>query len=308
MDSAVAGCTNIVITSDGKRVCEDTGVILSESTFADYGPSTRDRSSLAESRAPISYKTHDMNIGAKIVDFSRKRNPLSRARSRRARYRTSSISKSDVPTITALQRLKETAEVLNLPDSVHETAAMILRHFLGQSARKPGNLNTYVAAAVVKAVEVHGIPISRGEICRALGVSESAVQKAALILSDTHIVRMLTRKSIKNAKSKGTSVKLERIDEFINRLVTNLDLGYDVKKLAMEFVRTSLRAEGYPGRKNFDGKKSAALAAAAVYLAARLLGHDLSQKKVAKVLELRESNIRKHYRFLMDNVAIVVYV
>ncbi|MGC9071232.1 MAG: hypothetical protein ACP5HK_00830, partial [Acidilobus sp.] len=73
---------------------------------------------------------------------------------------------------------------------------------------------------------------------------------------------------------------------------------------AVEFIRKSLEA---PGKTPY-GKKPEALAAAAVYLVARLNGYEVSQTDVAEVVNLKESTVRKLYRFLMDGMVVVVDV
>ncbi|BAN90022.1 transcription initiation factor IIB family protein [Aeropyrum camini] len=299
-------CENVIVTPEGEWVCLDTGEVLKENSFAEYMVVPR-HSSTPETATPVSFKTHDMNIGARMSDYSSARNPLKRGL-RTSKYATSSISRSEVPTITALQKLKELVEILKIPASVHETAALILRSYLDSVSRRPGRVEQYVAASIAKAVEIHGIPISIGEVAKAAGVEIESVQKAILQMSETEVVKNLVRKSIVKARFRGSSTKMRRIEEFINRLVSNLGLDPEVKRIALEFVRVSLKAGSGANIKTFHGKKSAALAAAAVYLAARLLNYDVSQKKIASMLELKESNIRKHYRFLIDNVAIIVYV
>ncbi|WP_062661914.1 transcription initiation factor IIB family protein [Aeropyrum camini] len=160
-------CENVIVTPEGEWVCLDTGEVLKENSFAEYMVVPR-HSSTPETATPVSFKTHDMNIGARMSDYSSARNPLKRGL-RTSKYATSSISRSEVPTITALQKLKELVEILKIPASVHETAALILRSYLDSVSRRPGRVEQYVAASIAKAVEIHGIPISIGEVAKAAG-------------------------------------------------------------------------------------------------------------------------------------------
>ncbi|MCE4609078.1 MAG: hypothetical protein GSR72_01210 [Desulfurococcales archaeon] len=60
--------------------------------------------------------------------------------------------------------------------------------------------------------------------------------------------------------------------------------------------------------KPLPGKKPEAIAAAAVYLTARLMNFDVSQKEVADIVWIKESNVRKAFRFLIEDLTIMVYL
>ncbi|WP_062661912.1 hypothetical protein [Aeropyrum camini] len=73
-------------------------------------------------------------------------------------------------------------------------------------------------------------------------------------MSETEVVKNLVRKSIVKARFRGSSTKMRRIEEFINRLVSNLGLDPEVKRIALEFVRVSLKAGSGANIKTFHGK------------------------------------------------------
>ena len=86
--------------------------------------------------------------------------------------------------------------------------------------------------------------------------------------------------------------------------MSELELEREVYKLALEFVKASLSSG-----KNLYGKKPETIAAAAVYLAARLYGHEnVNQSSIARVVKIKESNVRKLYRYLMDGVVVLVAI
>ncbi|MEB3773469.1 MAG: hypothetical protein GSR86_00905, partial [Desulfurococcales archaeon] len=68
------------------------------------------------------------------------------------------------------------------------------------------------------------------------------------------------------------------------------------------FVRTVVE-----NNKSLIGKRPEIIAAASVYLVARLYGYEnVTQKVVAEIVGAKESNVRKIYRFLMDNTVVMV--
>ncbi len=252
----------------------------------------------------ITFTRHDLGVGVDIVNV-KTRNPLRRAR---GGPRYSGVSRRDVPLVTALRILQEAASSLGLSRSVVETAALMLRSlFDEQGGKLPGKPEPLVAAALLKACEIHNVAVAQGEVLELLGVSPSDLWKARARLSQSSAARRLQVQAL--ARSRGGRL-LERTAQFIERIVGQLGLPGEVAGLAREIVEASLRAERRPGqRKDLHGKRPEAVAAAAVYLAARLLGHDsVTQKVVADAVKLKESNVRKHYRFLIDNIAIIIYV
>lgn len=251
----------------------------------------------------ITFTRHDMGVGVDIVE-DKPRNPLRRG-PRGPRY--TGVRRRDVPLVTALRILQESSSSLGLSRSIVETAGLILSAYYRGGGRSPGRPEPLVAAAILKACEIHNVAVAQGEVLELLGVTTQELWRARSKLAGIEAIRSLQAQAIR--RGRGGRL-LERTYQFVDRIVGELGLPGEVAELARKVVEASLRAERRPGlRKDLHGKKPEAVAAAAVYLAARLLGRDdVTQKAVAEVVKLRESNVRKHYRFLIDNVAIVVYV
>ena len=167
-----------------------------------------------------------------------------------------------------------------------------------------------MAAAILKASELHNLALSQGEVVDYFGVTAEELWRARAKLALLPVARSMYLKALKASRERGRDRFLERTSSFIKRISASLNLPPEVAKLAMSFIETSLKSERGEGlRKDLNGKRPEAVAAAAVYLAANILGYDeVSQKSVARVVKLKESNVRKHYRFLIDNVTILVYV
>ena len=251
----------------------------------------------------FTWTRHDKGVGAVLVEPKPSRNPLRRV-PRGPRY--TGVRRRDVPLVTALRVLREAAGSLGLSASVTETAAMILSRFM-EGRRGYGGFSgpePLVAAALLKACEIHNVAVARGEVLEALGIDEGKLWTATRLLSESGALKPLRAVLTRNGR------RLERTYQFVDRIVGELGLPGEVAELARKVVEASLRAERRPGlRKDLHGKKPEAVAAAAVYLAARLLGReDVTQRAIGEVVRLRESMVRKHYRYLMDGIVILVYV
>jgi transcription initiation factor TFIIB len=254
----------------------------------------------------ITFTRHDLGVGAEI-SAERGRNPLTRPA---AGPKHSGVTRKDVPLVTALRILDDACKALGVPKTAKETAGILISAYYKSVKRAPSRHEPLVAAALLKAAEIHDIPLAQGEVLEFLGVTLDELWRARTKISSVDVAKKLYIKSLKSKRARGNNRFVERASVFIQRITAQLGLPPEVALLARRIVEESLKAERKPGqRKDLNGKRPEAIAAASVYLSARLLGYDnVTQKSVASAVKLKDNNVRKHYRFLIDNVAIVVYV
>ncbi|MEB3780056.1 MAG: transcription initiation factor IIB family protein [Desulfurococcales archaeon] len=288
-------------------VCRNTGEVISDSIISD-GPEWRNfpnqgqTKGLVRAGTPVTFRTHNQGLGVDLEPHGRpglhSRGTGRVARGFRASRRRGSVLPGEKPLVDLLVRLNNAAKLLGVPDGIVETAAGMLTEY----HRKAKNLGSsrdrdaLVAAALSKAVELYNWGLPQSRILELLGVSEAMVWSAKKRLYEAGAL------SLYKYRPAGDRL-LARVQVFAEMITRQLGLDMKVYRLAMEFVKASLRET----RKNLYGKKPETVAAAAVYLAARLLGHeDINQAKIAETVGIKESNVRKLYRYLIDNMVILV--
>ena len=292
-------------------VCRNTGEVVSDNIITDL-PEWRSSLDTGESKGlvragpPVRFTRHDQGLEVHLEPRGRvwrhERSVGRVARAVRAgrSARRGSVLPGERPLVDILMRLNSVSRLLGLPSNVAETASRILQAYNSRvrSLGSRRDRDALVAAAVSKAVELHNLGIPQSRILEALDVSENMLWQAKKRLHDSGALEVYRR-----LRMPASERLLARVQVFIGRITGELGLDMKVYRLAMEFVKASLRET----RKNLYGKKPETVAAAAVYLAARLLGYEeVNQAKVAETVGIKESNVRKLYRYLIDNMVIIV--
>ena len=155
----------------------------------------------------------------------------------------------------------EELRALDEPEYVKETAALILRKMYSVNPQlfKRSNRERYVAAAVHIARRLHGLPTSRS-------VSLKTIKK----IVDTLGIRYTTRRK-------------RDVALWIYRVVESLGLGMDVARLAMRI---------YEENTILSSGRARTVAAALVYIAGNILGYNVSQASLAKIVSTAVVSIR----------------
>ncbi|WP_048812753.1 TFIIB-type zinc ribbon-containing protein [Acidilobus saccharovorans] len=299
-------CGSKLVDDNGVLVCPNCGYIYDGNELSD-GPEWRSLSNgnvKGVERASYSNDPlmHDLGIGNLRMSPARSRSPLMRVRNLRMRIGSSHpLLKGEAPLVNMFSIAKKAASAFELSDSAKDALGQVL-HAYAERAKKPigRDVNKVVAAALEKVVEVYNLSISKGEIESFFEIDDNDLWDGLKKLNDVGALDML--KVV--VASEGQGRVLERSFTYINRIASSLSLPQQVVQDSLNFIRKSLGVAG----KTPYGKKPEALAAAAVYLVARLNGYEISQSDVAKVVGIKESTVRKLYRFLMDNMVVVVDV
>lgn len=295
LEERKVNCNGTVIRDpNGRLICEDDGIVISEDYISDDSERMfrEDPRSLPRVGGPVTNMTHNQGIGAEI-SVRRPRNPLGRGVQGRIRRR---VSREDAQKITIFVHANNVTSRLGMARVHKETVGMILRKYL-EKERPSGerHMRALVAAAVLKVVERYNLFVTRETVLEILEVSSEDVWDATRELTEKGALDILRRET-----GGGQERILARVETYVNGLISELGLDSAVAKDSMEFLRKAIKSG-----KSLYGKRPETIAAATVYMIARLYGYDISQASVAEILNIKESNVRKIYRYLIDNMVIL---
>lgn len=291
----------VVTTPEGYRVCTATGEVLGENLISDEPERFFKEEPRSSPRvgSPITFTQHDMGISVSI-EPKRPSNPLKRAGSLVKGIKGARVTKRDVCRVMVLQYANDIASKLELPKAAREDLGFILQRFLArEKVNGDRERRCLVAAAALKVIERHNLDIAQNEVLELLEVDSTCVWEAKNKLHEKGVLAEFA----KTIYSRGGQERLlSRVETYVAKIVSELKLEDEVRREAIEFIKTAQK-----NGKNLYGKRPETIAAAAVYLVARLYGRDdVNQNVVAKIVKIRESNVRKLYRYLMDSMVVLV--
>ncbi|MCE4612438.1 MAG: transcription initiation factor IIB family protein [Desulfurococcales archaeon] len=306
---ALGDCrSGIVLTEEGRLVCRDTGEVLSETSIIE-GPewrSFRDQGSvkgLERAGGPITHTQHDLGVSVTLRRPGRIIG--SRAHRVSTKIRSARVLKKERHLVSALDKINKACDFLGFPPMAKETAAMIVRMYAERaSISNEKERLSIVGAAIAKSIEIHNLPISIGDVLDFLGIGFDDLWSAKRKLSETGVIEVLKVSLLSRSPGGGSERLLRRVDTYIKKIVSELDLPLQVYRLAYHFVSAVLSSG-----KNLYGKRPETVAAAAVYLASRIYGYDnVNQRVLAETVNIKESNVRKLYRYLIDDMVVIVTI
>lgn len=276
----------------GEVVCATCGVVVS-TQVTDLGPEwraytpqeTKDKRRVG---APQTLSLHDKGLSTNIDwrDISgfapEKRAQLQRIRQWQQRSRVSSSSERNLT--IALSEINRISDKLGLPKNIVETSSVVYRKAVneklirGRSIRGMAIASTYLACRQNKLIrtistmsEVTGIPTKE------------------IAANYRYLVRQLK-----------IFVPIVMPNQHITKLSNNLELDGITEGIAHQIHLGAKKQKLTAGR----GAKS--IAAAACYIAARIVGNYRTQREVADAAELTEVTIRNRYKEMMNQLTIVV--
>lgn len=303
-------CARKVVDESGNVICADTGRVLGAEL--DVGPEwnvVRDREkgvdrARASVRSTYTHHAQREHVSLELIGPSRSRRlrAIRTCRSRRGCRERVGFTYSERVQYDHFKLLNEISHILGLPREIQETAGMILHMYFENRRAKPSRAPQIVGAAIKEALSLHSYSLPLTRILDALGISKSDLWKGTRELSESGVLGKVWRSNY--ALGKGRLVRhIDLTKNFIVRAAGDLHLPVDVALLASRIIDKVVEMG-----KGLEGRRPEALAGAAVYLAARLLGYRISQRDVARVLSVMESTIRKQFRFILSDIVIVVKV
>ena len=298
-------CEGVIVTQEGKVVCKDTGEVISEDIIQE-GPEWRvfrDQNTvkgLERAGDPLTFTRHDMGVEAYLT----RRGRLASGEGRPGySLKTARVLKEERPLVDMLNRANTLCDSLGLPRVAKETVGLIIRLYMEKvRSVNEREKDQIVAAAVAKAIEIHNLSIPLNSILQAAGITQEALWAAKRKLVEAKVIDDVKRIAMPNAYQSGHRRLLNRVLTYIIKIQSELNLPNIVYVTAVKFLEEALKAG-----KNLYGKRPESVAAAAVYLAARLHGFDnINQRVLAKIVNIKESNVRKLYKYLLENMVVIV--
>ena len=286
----ICGSTDLIWDRKrGEVICKRCGAVIEENMI-DYSQEWREFSSegTGESRrrtgSPLSGAKYDFGTSTKIgqaTDLS-KLSPSQRRKATRMstwQRRISTASERNLKAATG--ELKRAASALHLPNIVVNEAADIYRRATKKELVRGRSMPSVVAGSIYAACRIHGIPRTLDEIAEAFpGLTKKDIGKTYRFICRELNIKILPTSPL----------------DYIHRFGSELGVS---QKTITEAVRLMKEAEK---KEITSGKGPMGIAAAALYIAALLMGEKKTQREVADVANVTEVTIRNRYKELVEKL------
>ena len=277
-------CGGRTRADDTERVCADCGLVV-EADRIDHGPEWRsfadDDTNPERTGAPLTRSRHDRGLSTEIGRSTkvkgRKRRRLARMRTQHNRARIS--SKRDRNKVYAYTEIRRLTGVLELPDSIRDTACSLFDSAQSESLLRGRSLEGFAAACVYVACRTADVPRTVGEVCAEAKATE-----------DEHAAAFDAMN-----RELGLPIGPTAPAEYLPRFASELDCSPDVERRATELAERAV-SEGIA-----NGRNPVGVAAACLYTAARRLGGDCTQQDAADVADVTPVTVRRTYVELTDS-------
>ncbi len=176
----------------------------------------------------------------------------------------------------ALNEMNRESSRLKLPKIIHESASVIYREAMEKDLIRGRSIEWVVAASLFVACRRGKVLRTLDEIADVSGIGKKEVGKTYRFI----------------ARELGIKVPFFTPMEYIPKYGSKLNLSGEVQAKAIAIIEEA--------RKNglISGSNPTGVAAAALYLASRLLGEHRTQYDIANIAEVSEATIRKRYNEL----------
>jgi len=284
----VCGSRNIVFDQDQSAyVCANCGYVLDQHPIF-YGSETRSfDETLPRTSGSNTFKVHDHGIGS--TEFGTSSSYGGKWVGIARIQKSIRVNKSDKIVEKALRYLNKYVKILNAPNYVAETAAMILRETVKDKNYKNKTLSSIAIASIYVAFKIHGIKKPAKLFSKEAGISLKELWHAERKIHDA-------------IRGINTRMKKEDPAYHVSYIVKKLGLSPQVEKLALGILNESIKL-------GLDiGKPAVGLATASVYLASILLNEKKTQIEIASVVNVTDVTIRNRYSDIVNSFDIVVYI
>ncbi len=287
----VCGSSNLIYFPErGEIVCAECGVVV-EDKMIDKRPEWRaftHEQLLRRKRTgpPGTFSIHDKGLTTTIDSSNRDyqgrrlsfREKIRVKRLIICQKRMRAASTEEKKLIEILSRLNHLTSTFQLPATVNETAAIILRKAIKARMIRGKIYDDYIAAAIYLA-------------CRKLKISRTLDEIAKTINVPRKKVAQQYRKLVTLLRKKPPP---SNPVNYVPKLLNMLNLPAYVQTKAAEIL--SLARE----RGITSGKGPIGLAAAAIYIASVLMDEKRTQREVADAAGITEVTVRNRYKELID--------
>lgn len=272
----------------GEFVCSNCGLVIGDD-IADQGAewwafTPEERKAKVRAGTPIKYSHFDKGLSTVIrVERDAFGRPLSPKvkremwRLKRWQMRSKVHASKSRNLMKAMNELQRLSDILNTPSSVQEMAAVVYRKALNEGLVRGRSIKSVMAAALYAAYRFTKSHRTLKEITEASFQETKEVSRNYRL-----IVRRLDMK-----------MPIDRPLDYITKIAEKARVSSDVEGLALRLI--------IEAKKNYatSGKDPSGLAAATLYIAAKLLKEKVTQSQLAKAANVTEVTIRNRKRELV---------
>jgi len=286
------GSTNLVIDSEmGEYVCRRCGLVIEEnipSQEAEWRAFTpQERDARARAGTPTKYSHYDKGLSTIIrVEKDAFGHPLSPKvrqqmwRLRRWQTRSKVHASQSRNLMLAMSELQRLSEILYMPSSVHDMAAIIYRKTLNEGLVRGRSIGGMVAGALYAAIRFTKLPRTLKEIAEASQRTQKEIARSYSV-----IVRNLEM-----------MMPIDDPTDYITKVAEKAKVSSEVEGLAIKLIGEAKKKYAT------TGKDPSGLAAAILYLSARMLKEKVTQARLAKAANVTEVTVRNRKRDLMKSL------
>jgi transcription initiation factor TFIIB len=286
------GGTDLIVDSEmGEYVCGRCGLVIEEnmpSQEAEWRAFTlQERDARARAGTPTKYSHYDKGLSTIIrVEkdaFGRPLSPKVRQqmwRLRRWQTRSKVHASQSRNLMLAMSELQRLSDILHMPSSVHDMAAIIYRKTLNEGLVRGRSIGGMVAGALYAAVRFSKLPRTLKEIAEASQRTQKEIARSYSV-----IVRNLEMR-----------MPIDDPTYYITKVAEKAKVSSEVEGLAIRLIGEAKRKYAT------TGKDPSGLAAAILYLSARMLKEKVTQARLAKAANVTEVTVRNRKRDLMKTL------
>ena len=274
----------------GERVCAKCGLVL-EDSMIDSSPEWRafdadQRSKRTRTGAPLTQTKHDKGL---TTEIGRGRGELFKvAPAKRAQYyrltkwQKRLVASKDRNLSFALSELQRLVSFLGLPKSVHEEVAKKYEEAVDRGLVRGRSMESVIASLLYAVCRELGTPRTLEEIAEASGVERREIGRTYRYI----------------ARELGIRILPAPPQHYVPRFASMLGLSDKVQAKAIRILKKAKKNEAT------SGKGPTGVAAAALYIAAVLLGEKRTQREIADAIGVTEVTIRNRFKELVEKLGI----
>ncbi len=283
------GCesTRIRETREAELVCQECGLVLEEDRVKESASrrafTAEERQKKERTGSPITYTDPSRGMKTRIGSSQELRqvSPGKRGQYYRLKKWNRRLDESRQRRMKhALQELGKLVNTLNLPGSVLEESSRLYEKALEKDVVQGRNIENIVAALVYIVARNHGVPRTMSEISDEADISERELGK-----NYRYVARELDLRIVP-----------VNPEDFVSRYAEELGLSGEIQGNARELISEAREKE------IVAGKSPDSIVAAALYVAAKLDGRDITQKEVADSVDVTEVTVRKGYQDIVEGL------
>ncbi|MFA5365632.1 MAG: TFIIB-type zinc ribbon-containing protein [Candidatus Bathyarchaeia archaeon] len=288
------GSPNLVLDPEmGEYVCSRCGLVIEENIpnqEAEWRAfTTQERDARARAGTPTDYSHYDKGLSTVIrVEKDAFGRPLSPKvkqqmwRLRRWQTRSKVHASQSRNLMLAMSELQRLSDILHMPSSIHDMAAIIYRKTLNEGLVRGRSIGGMIAGALYAAVRFSKVPRTLKEISEASQRNPKEVARSYSV-----IVRNLDMR-----------MPIDDPTDYVTKIAEKAKVSNDVEGLAISLIGAA------KSKYATTGKDPSGLAAAALYLSARMLKEKVTQARLAKAANVTEVTVRNRKRDLMKNLSL----